>query len=116
MTKVAIQTSIFKTDENKLSLEFLEEYGNIFGSAIRTGFFIRNKIGRNTKQTKRQLETEISQHLENKYKLSSVQCNCKPRQTHSTKWSGQTVQVLRTPNIILKTSVVGSPVYLPINS
>ena len=72
MTKLAIQTSIFKTDENKLSLEFLEEYGNIFGSAIRTGFSIRNKIGRDTKQTKRQLETEISKHLEIKYNLSST--------------------------------------------
>lgn len=71
MSKVAIQTSILRLDDNKAALEFLEEYGAIFGAVIRTGFSIRNKIGK-TKQTKRQLESEISKQLEIRFGLSST--------------------------------------------
>ncbi len=71
MSKVTIQTSILKNQENVAAVDFLEEYGVIFGSAIRTGFSIRNKLGA-TDKTKRQLESEISKQLEFRYGLSST--------------------------------------------
>jgi IS605 OrfB family transposase len=72
LSKVTIQTSILKNEDNVAALSFLEEYGVIFGSAIRTGFSIRNKLGADTNKTKRQLESEISKQLEFKYGLSST--------------------------------------------
>lgn len=69
---MAVQTSIFKTKENQIALSFLEEYVVIFGSAIRTGFSIRNRLGADTGKTKRQLESEISKQLETRYGLSST--------------------------------------------
>jgi IS605 OrfB family transposase len=72
LSKVTIQTSIFNNQENVAALDFLEEYAVIFGSAIRTGFSIRNKLGANTGKTKRQLESDISKQLEFRYGLSST--------------------------------------------
>ncbi len=72
MSKVTIQTSIFNNQDNVAALSFLEEYGAIFGSAIRTGFSIRNKLGADTNKTKRQLESDISKQLEFRYGLSST--------------------------------------------
>ncbi len=66
MPKVALQTSI-GAENNQMAIDFLSEYAAIFGSAIRTGFSIRNKIGANTNKTKRQLESEISKQLEFRY-------------------------------------------------
>ncbi len=53
-------------------MSFLSEYAVIFGSAIRTGFSIRNKLGANTDKTKRQLESDIAKQLEFRYGLSST--------------------------------------------
>lgn len=72
VSKVTIQTSVFNNQENAVSLSFLDEYAAIFGSAIRTGFSVRNKIGTDTNKTKRQLESDISKQLELKYGLSST--------------------------------------------
>jgi IS605 OrfB family transposase len=72
LSKVTIQTSIFNNQDNVASLSFLSEYAVIFGSAIRTGFSIRNKLGADTNKTKRQLESDISKQLELKYGLSST--------------------------------------------
>jgi IS605 OrfB family transposase len=72
LSKVTIQTSIFRNQDNVAALCFLEEYAVIFGSAIRTGFSIRNKLGADTNKTKRQLESDISKQLELKYGLSST--------------------------------------------
>jgi hypothetical protein len=72
LSKVTIQTSIFNNQDNAAAMSFLSEYAVIFGSAIRTGFSIRNKLGANTDKTKRQLESEISKQLEFRYGLSST--------------------------------------------
>jgi IS605 OrfB family transposase len=72
LSKVTIQTSILKNQDNVAGLCFLEEYAVIFGSAIRTSFSIRNKLGADTNKTKRQLESDISKQLELKYGLSST--------------------------------------------
>ncbi len=53
-------------------MSFLSEYAVIFGSAIRTGFSIRNKLGASPDKTKRQLESDISKQLEFRYGLSST--------------------------------------------
>ncbi len=72
MSKVTIQTSIFNNQDNVAALSFLSEYAVIFGSAVRTGFSIRNKLGSDTDKTKRQLESYISKQLEFRYGLSST--------------------------------------------
>ncbi len=59
-----------KTPENKNALEYLEEYGAIFGQAIRKGYSERNKIGKTDKKS-RELESFICKQLEEKYKLSA---------------------------------------------
>lgn len=72
MSKVTIQTSIFNNSDNIDAISFLEDYGVIFGSAIRTGFSIRNKVGASPDKTKRQLQSYISKQLEFRYGLSST--------------------------------------------
>ncbi|MEC4887332.1 MAG: hypothetical protein SAL70_39385, partial [Scytonema sp. PMC 1070.18] len=62
-----------RTENNLITIDFLNEYAAIFGSAIRTGFSIRNHIGANTNKTKRQLESEIYKQLEFRYGLSSTE-------------------------------------------
>ncbi len=70
---VTIQTlagNAQKMPENKQALEYLEEYGEIFGQAIRQGYSERNKIGLTEKKA-RELESNICKQLEEKYKLSA---------------------------------------------
>ena len=55
--------------ENKQALEYLEEYGAIFGQAIRKGYSERNKLGKTDKKA-RELESLICKQLEEEYKLS----------------------------------------------
>ena len=55
--------------ENKQALEYLEEYGAIFGQAIRKGYSERNKIGKTDKKA-RELESLICKQLSEEYKLS----------------------------------------------
>ena len=56
--------------ENKQALEYLEEYGALFGQAIRKGYSERNKLGKTYKKT-RFVESFICKQLEEKYKLSA---------------------------------------------
>ena len=59
-----------KIPENKKALEYLEEYGAIFGQAIRKAYSERNKIGKTDKKAG-ELESFICKQLEEKYKLSA---------------------------------------------
>ncbi len=73
LSVVTIQTlagNAQKMPENKNALDFLEEYGIIFGQAIRKGYSERNKIGKTDKKA-RELECFICKQLEEKYKLSA---------------------------------------------
>lgn len=54
-------------------------------------------------------------HLGDKKVKTNRLLHGKLRQIQFTKWAGQTVHVLRTPHIKLKTSAVGSPAYLAVN-
>ena len=73
MSVVTIQTLALnaqKIPENKQALEYLEEYGALFGQAIRKGYSERNKIGKTDKKA-RELESFICRQLEEEYKLSA---------------------------------------------
>ena len=73
MSVVTIQTlagNAQKMPENKQALDYLEEYGAIFGQAIRQGYSERNKIGL-TDRKARELESLVCKQLEEKYKLSA---------------------------------------------
>lgn len=49
MALVALQTSVMRSDNNQQGIDFLDDYAAIFGAAIRTGFAIRNTIGKRAK-------------------------------------------------------------------
>jgi len=75
LSVVTIQTLALnaqKMPENKQALEYLEEYGAIFGQAIRKGYSERNKIGKTDKKA-RDLESFICKQLEENYKLSATE-------------------------------------------
>ncbi|MBR8835007.1 MAG: IS200/IS605 family accessory protein TnpB-related protein [Stigonema ocellatum SAG 48.90 = DSM 106950] len=75
MSVVTIQTLALnaqKMPENKQALEYLEEYGAIFGQAIRKGYSERNKIGKTDKKA-RDLESFICKQLEENYSLSATE-------------------------------------------
>ncbi|KYC43175.1 hypothetical protein WA1_13840 [Scytonema hofmannii PCC 7110] len=44
MSIITIQTLATNSDNNKIALDYLEEYGGIFGQATRTAFSKRNRI------------------------------------------------------------------------
>ncbi|MBR8839706.1 MAG: IS200/IS605 family accessory protein TnpB-related protein [Stigonema ocellatum SAG 48.90 = DSM 106950] len=75
LSVVTIQTLAPDTEkmpENKQALDYLDEYGEIFGQAIRKGYSERNKIGKTDKKA-RELESFICKQLEEKYGLSSTE-------------------------------------------
>jgi len=61
-----------KTPENKQALDYLDEYGAIFGQATRKGYSERNKIGKTDKKS-REIESFICKQLEENYELSSTE-------------------------------------------
>lgn len=70
MSIVTIQTQINKSDENKIGLDYLQEYGELFGRATRTAFTMRNRIGKtDTKDS--EIEKFICKELESKFGLSN---------------------------------------------
>lgn len=70
MSIVTIQAKINKFDNNKIGLDYLQEYGEIFGRATRTAFAMRNRIGKtDTKES--ELEKFICKELESKFGLSN---------------------------------------------
>ncbi|MBR8836847.1 MAG: IS200/IS605 family accessory protein TnpB-related protein [Stigonema ocellatum SAG 48.90 = DSM 106950] len=75
MSVVTIQTLAYdaeKTPENKQALDYLDEYGAIFGQATRKGYSERNKIGK-TDRKSREIESFICKQLEENYELSSTE-------------------------------------------
>lgn len=71
LPEITIQTLIPQTD-NKLALDYLQEFGIIFGSCIRTAFNIRNSLGRVTISTIK-LKSDIAKELEIKYSVSNTE-------------------------------------------
>ena len=70
MSVVTIQTTANKDAKNKTGLDYLEEYGVIFGQAARTAFSLRNRIGK-TKTTDIELEKTICKELEKRFGISN---------------------------------------------
>jgi hypothetical protein len=58
MSEITIQTVIF-TYENKIGIEYIVEFGVIFGRCIRTAFNIRNNKGK-VETIRQQLKTDIA--------------------------------------------------------
>lgn len=71
LAEITIQTLIPESD-NKLALDYISEFGIIFGSCIRTAFNIRNRMGRVTSSTKK-LKTDIAKELEIRYGVSNTE-------------------------------------------
>lgn len=71
LAEITIQTLIPESD-NKLALDYISEFGIIFGSCIRTGFNIRNRMGRVTSSTTK-LKTDIAKELEIRYGVSNTE-------------------------------------------
>jgi hypothetical protein len=59
MSEITIQTVIPTTNENKIGLDYIAEFGVIFGRCIRTGFNIRNNKGK-VETIRQQLKTDIA--------------------------------------------------------
>ncbi|MBO3463387.1 IS200/IS605 family accessory protein TnpB-related protein [Aetokthonos hydrillicola Thurmond2011] len=72
MSIVTIQTVVKSSPENEIGLDYLEEYGKVFGQATRTAFSIRNRIGKTDKKAF-ELEKLICKELETRYGLSNTE-------------------------------------------
>ena len=70
MSVVTIQTTATNTIQNKTALDYLEEYGAIFGQATRTAFSLRNRIGK-TQIKESELEKSICKELEKRFGISN---------------------------------------------
>ena len=71
MSVVTIQTAATNTIENKTALDYLSEYGVIFGQATRTAFSLRNRIGK-TQIKESELEKSICKELEKRFGISNT--------------------------------------------
>jgi hypothetical protein len=69
MSEITIQTVIPTTNENRIGLEYIAEFGVIFGRCIRTAFNIRNNKGF-VETVSQQLKTNIAKELEVRYGVS----------------------------------------------
>ncbi|GAA6621376.1 IS200/IS605 family accessory protein TnpB-related protein [Scytonema sp. NUACC26] len=72
MSVITIQTTAIKNNQNQKALDYLEEYGVIFGQAIRTAFALRNRIGK-TQTTESEIEKLICKELEKRFGLSNTE-------------------------------------------
>ncbi|KYC35314.1 hypothetical protein WA1_09200 [Scytonema hofmannii PCC 7110] len=72
MSIVTIQTTAAKNIQNQTALDYLEEYGVIFGQAVRTAFALRNRIGK-THSLESELEKLICKELERRFGLSNTE-------------------------------------------
>ena len=70
MSVVTIQTTATNTIQNKTALDYLSEYGVIFGQATRTAFSLRNRIGK-TQLKEAELEKSICKELEKRFGISN---------------------------------------------
>jgi IS605 OrfB family transposase len=67
---ITIQTLAPDSGENKIALDYLQEYAVVFGQATRTAFSLRNRIGK-TKTKESELEKQICKELETRFGLSN---------------------------------------------
>ncbi len=72
LSVVTIQTIAKSSDENKIALEYLLDYGAVFGRATRTVFAMRNRIGK-TDTKANELEKFICKEIEKKFGLSNTE-------------------------------------------
>ncbi|MUG93982.1 IS200/IS605 family element transposase accessory protein TnpB [Scytonema sp. UIC 10036] len=70
MSVVTIQTTATNNIQNKTALDYLEEYGVIFGQATRLAFSLRNRIGK-TQSKESELEKTICKELEKRFGISN---------------------------------------------
>ncbi len=71
MSVITIQTTATNTIQNKTALDYLSEYGTIFGQATRTAFSLRNRIGK-TQIKESELEKSICKELEKRFGISNT--------------------------------------------
>ncbi|MEC4818215.1 MAG: IS200/IS605 family accessory protein TnpB-related protein [Scytonema sp. PMC 1069.18] len=72
MSIVTIQTTAIYNNQNQTALDYLEEYGVIFGQATRTAFALRNRIGK-TKTKESEIEKLVCKELESRFGLSNTE-------------------------------------------
>ncbi|MBR8833256.1 MAG: IS200/IS605 family accessory protein TnpB-related protein [Stigonema ocellatum SAG 48.90 = DSM 106950] len=70
MSVITIQTTATSTIQNKAALDYLQEYGVVFGQATRTAFSLRNRIGK-TETKESELEKTICKELEKRFGMSN---------------------------------------------
>lgn len=70
MSIITIQTLATNSDDNKIALDYLQDYAVVFGQATRTAFSLRNRIGK-TKTKESELEKQICKELETRFGLSN---------------------------------------------
>ena len=70
MSVITIQTIGSSTTQNQTALDYLQEYGVVFGQATRTAFSLRNRIGK-TETKESELEKTICKELEKRFGLSN---------------------------------------------
>ncbi|MUG91409.1 IS200/IS605 family element transposase accessory protein TnpB [Scytonema sp. UIC 10036] len=70
MSIITIQTLATDSNDNKIALDYLQDYAVIFGQATRTAFSKRNRIGK-TKTKESELEKQICKELETRFGLSN---------------------------------------------
>ena len=70
MSVITIQTIAASNIQNQPALNYLEEYGDIFGQATRTAFSLRNRVGQ-TKLKESELEKTICKELEKRFGMSN---------------------------------------------
>jgi hypothetical protein len=59
MSEITIETVIPKNNENQAGIDYITEFGVIFGRCIRTAFNIRNNKGK-VETIRQQLKTDIA--------------------------------------------------------
>jgi IS605 OrfB family transposase len=75
LSEITIQTLIPTTNENKIGIDYITEFGVIFGRCIRTAFNIRNNKGK-VETPSQQLKTDIAKELESRYGVSNTEARC----------------------------------------
>jgi IS605 OrfB family transposase len=75
LSEITIQTVIPQTNKNQAGIDYITEFGVIFGRCIRTAFNIRNNQGK-VETIRQQLKTDIAKELESRYGVSNTEARC----------------------------------------
>jgi IS605 OrfB family transposase len=75
LSSITIQTVIPTINDNKIGLDYIAEFGVIFGRCIRTAFNIRNNKGK-VETPSQQLKTDIAKELKSRYGVSNTEARC----------------------------------------